>query len=113
MIVKRIKKLFRLSALISLRQGYFLGRNWYELMREPYLTIRELKMSRDKSQIFLISLTAFSPLFLYIILRIIYDLIRYQSLIIVTGEIFKLAIYFQAMVLAYLGYWTVKVFKEE
>ena len=113
MIKKRVKNLFRLSALISLRQGYFLGRNWYELIREPYITIKELKESRDKSQIFLISLTAFSPLFLYIFLRIIFDLIVYHSLVIVTGEVFKLAIYIQGIVLLYLGYWVIKVFSEE
>jgi hypothetical protein len=113
MIKKRVKKLFKLTALISVRQGYFLGRNWYELMREPYLTIKALRESRDKSQIFLISLTALSPLFLYVVLRIIYDLIRYRSLLIVTGEIFKLAILFQGLVLIYLGYWVFKVFQEE
>ena len=113
MIRKRIKKLFKLTSLISIRQGYFLGRNWYELMREPYLTIKDLKESRDKSQIFLISLTALTPLFLYIVLRIIYDLVRYHSLLIVTGNVFKLAILFQGLVLIYLSYWVVKVFQEE
>jgi hypothetical protein len=82
-------------------------------MREPYLTIKALRESRDKSQIFLISLTALSPLFLYVVLRIIYDLIRYRSLLIVTGEIFKLAMLFQGLVLIYLGYWVFKVFQEE
>jgi len=105
--------LFRLTALISIRQGYFLGRNWYELMREPYLTIKALRESRDKSQIFLIGLTALTPLFLYVILRIIYDLIKYHSLLVVTGEVFKLAVLFQGLVLIYLGYWVVKVFQEE
>jgi len=112
MIKKRVKNLFKLTALLSIRQGYFLGRNWYELMREPYVTIKELKESRDKSQIFLISLTALTPLFLYVFLRIIYDLIRYHSLVLITGEIFKLTIYFQILVLVYLGYWIVKVFRE-
>lgn len=113
MIVKRVKNLFKLSVLVGIRQGYFLGRNWYELMREPYLTIKELKESRDKSQIFLISMTAFTPLFVYVFLRIIYDLIKYHSLLIVTGEVFKLAIVFQGAVLIYLSYWIVKVFQEE
>ncbi|KKQ30348.1 MAG: hypothetical protein US68_C0003G0035 [Candidatus Shapirobacteria bacterium GW2011_GWE1_38_10] len=113
MIKKRVKNLFRLTALISVRQGYFLGRNWYELMREPYLTIKALRESRDKSQIFLISLTALAPLFLYVILRIIYDLIRYRSLLIVTGGVFKLAVFIQGLILVYLGYWVIKVFQEE
>lgn len=110
MIKKRAKNLFKLGTLIGIRQGYYLGKNWYELMREPYLTIKGLKESRDKSQILLISLTAFTPLAVYVGLRIVYDLIRYQSLIIITGEVFKLAIFVQGLVLFYLGYWTIKVF---
>jgi hypothetical protein len=82
-------------------------------MREPYLTIKDLKESRDKSQIFLISLTALTPLFVYIVARIVYDLIRYHSLLIVTGEGFKLAILIQGLILIYLGYWTVKVFQKK
>ena len=113
MIKKRIKNLFKLSALVGIRQGYFLGRNWYELMREPYLTIKALKETRDKSQIFLISLTALTPLFLYIIARIIYDLIRYHSLLIVTGKGLQLAIFVQGLILIYLGYWVVKVFQKK
>jgi len=113
MIKKRVKNLFRLSALLGLRQGYFLGRNWYELMREPYITIKELKESRDKSQIFLILLTSLTPLFFYVMGRIIYDLIRYHSLIIITGEVFKLAIFIQGLIFIYLGYWVVKVFQEK
>lgn len=113
MIRKRVKKLFKLTTLISVRQGYFLGRNWYELMREPYLTIKALKESRDKSQIFLISLTALAPLFVYIIARIIYDLIQYHSLLVVTGGVFKLAVLIQGLILIYLGYWTVKVWQEK
>ena len=112
MIRNRVKKLFKLTTLISVRQGYFLGRNWYELMREPYLTIKALKESRDKSQIFLISLTALAPLFVYIVARIIYDLIRYHSLLVITGGVFKLAVLIQSLILIYLGYWTVKVFQE-
>lgn len=113
MIKKRVKNLFRLGGLIGIRQGYFLGRNWYELMREPYLTLSSLKECRDKSQIFLISLTALTPLFLYVIGRIIYDLIRYGSLIMITGKGFQIAILAQGLILLYLGYWTIKVLKDK
>ena len=113
MIKKRVKNLFRLGGLIGIRQGYFLGRNWYELMREPYLTLNSLKESRDKSQILLISLTALTPLFLYIIGRIIYDLIRHGSLIMITGRGFQMAILMQGLILLYLGYWTIKVFEKK
>lgn len=82
-------------------------------MREPYLTLNSLKESRDKSQIFLISLTALTPLFLYIIGRIIYDLIRHGSLIMITGWGFQMAILMQGLILLYLGYWTIKVFEKK
>lgn len=113
MIKERVRNLFRLGALIGIRQGYFLGRNWYELMREPYITIKELKEKRDKSQILLISLTALTPLFLYLVSRIVYDLIRYKSLIIITGNGFKLAVLIQSLILIYLFYWVIQVFKEK
>jgi len=113
MIKKRVKNLFRLGSLIGIRQGYLLGRNWYELMREPFLTLSSLKESRDKSQIFLISLTALAPLFLYIISRIINDLIRHGSLIMITGRGFQIAILMQGLILLYLGYWTIKVMNDK
>lgn len=82
-------------------------------MSEPYLVINDLKESKDKSQIFLIGVTAFTPLFLYVILRIIYDLIRYHSIILVTGGVFRAAILVQGIILVYLGYWVIKVFQEK
>jgi len=82
-------------------------------MREPYLTLNSLKESRDKSQIFLISLTALTPLFLYIIGRIIYDLIRHGSLVMITGKGFQVAILLQGLILLYLGYWTIRVLREK
>lgn len=113
MIEKRVKKLFKLGTLLGVRQGYFLGRNLYELLREPYLTLRELREKRDKSQIFLISLTALSPLLVYLFLRIIYDLIKHGSLLLITGPIFKIIVGLEILILAYLGYWSLMVLKEK
>lgn len=77
------------------------------------MVINDLKESKDKSQIFLIGLTAFSPLFLYAFLRIIYDLVRYQSIVLVTGGVFTAAILIQGVILVYLGYWVIKVLGEK
>jgi hypothetical protein len=82
-------------------------------MREPYLTLNGLKESRDKSQIFLISLTALTPLFWYMIARVIYDLIRHGSLIMITGKGFQIALLVQGLILLYLGYWTIKVLRSK
>jgi hypothetical protein len=90
-----------------------LGRNLYELLREPYLTLKELKESRDKSQIFLISLTALSPLIWYLILRIIYDLFKHGRLILVTGPVFELVVVTEVLIFLYLIYWVLMVLREK
>ncbi len=113
MIEKRVKKLFKLGTLLGIRQGYFLGRNLYELLREPYLTLKELREKKDKSQIFLISLTALSPLLVYLFLRIIYDLIKHGSLLLITGPIFKIIVGLEILILAYLSYWSLMVLGEK
>ncbi len=113
MTEKRIKKLFKIGALIGIRQGYFLGRNLYELLREPYLTLKELRESRDKSQIFLISLTTLSPLILYLILRVIYDLIKQGSLLLVTGPLFGVIVAVEVLIFLYLTYWGLMVLREK
>ncbi len=113
MTEKRVKKLFKLGTLLSVRQGYFLGRNLYELLREPYLTLKELREKKDKSQIFLISLTALSPLLVYLFLRIIYDLIKHGSLLLITGPVFRLIVSLEVLIFAYLSYWSLIVLKEK
>ena len=113
MIEKRVKKLFKLGTLLGIRQGYFLGRNLYELLREPYLTLKELREKKDKSQIFLISLTALSPLLVYLFLRIIYDLIKHGSLLLITGPIFKIIVGLEILILSYLSYWSLMVLGEK
>jgi len=97
--------------LIAIRQAYFLGDNIYQLYYSPYLTIKKLKDSRDKSQILLILLAGLTPVILYIVGRIIWDLFRYGELMAVTGNVFVIMGLIQLVVILYLGYWTLKVFK--
>jgi len=113
MIGKRLKKLSKLSLLIGVRQIYFLGRNWYSLWYNPFLTIKEIKDKRDKSQIFLLGLTALTPAFIYILGRIIWDFVKYQRLLMMTGRVFWVAGGIQTVVLIYLGYWTLQVIKKD
>lgn len=103
----------RLGGLIGVRQGYKLTRNWYQIYYEPGLVIRELRESRDKSQIFLIVTTAMAPLFLYVIARIIYDLINYRSLILITGKGWGLVMGLETIILGYLLFWIVKIWWED
>ncbi|MCX6726777.1 MAG: hypothetical protein NTY75_03080 [Candidatus Shapirobacteria bacterium] len=109
MIKKRLINIAKISGLIGIRQTYFLGRNWYLLITNPYLTIKSIAESKDKSQIFLISLTALAPAIVYVLARIVTDLIIYGRILWMTGNVFLIAGGIQALVLAYLGYWALQV----
>ena len=111
MIVKRLKNLWKLGILISVRQLVFLGKNLYNLYYRPYLTIKKIREDGDKSQTLLICLTALTPIMFYLILRTIYDLWKYGKIIVITGNIFLAAIVIQMVLLGYLAYWTLMVVK--
>jgi len=90
-----------------------LGRNIYELYYQPYLTLKEIWDKKDKSQIFLLTITALTPAIVYVIARIIWDLVKYHRLLMVTGNVFLVAAAIQMAVLVYLGYWMLQVLKKE
>lgn len=113
MIEKRLKNIWKLSFLIGVRQLYFLGRNIYELYYQPYLTIKDIKDKRDKSQTFLIALAAITPTIIYFLARIIWDLAKYHQILPMTGKVFVVAVGIQVAVLAYLGYWTLEVLRKD
>jgi len=113
MIKKRLKKLSKLGILIGTRQFYFLGRNWYLLSYQPYLTLKDIYEKRDKSQMVLMAITALTPAIVYILARIIWDLVKYQRLLLVTGRVFVAAGVIQTIVLLYLGYWILMVIKND
>ena len=113
MIEKRLKKLWKLGILIGIRQLYLLGRNWYLLATQPYLTIKQIKDSEDKSQIFLILLSAVTPVIAYLLARIIWDLLKYQRLLMLTGNAFLGMGLIQSMIFIYLGYWVLMVIKKD
>jgi hypothetical protein len=76
------------------------------------LTIKEILAEEDKSQIFLIALATATPTIIYVVLRVIYDLLMYGRLVIVTGNVFTLALIVQATVIVYLGYWVLMVIRK-
>jgi hypothetical protein len=90
-----------------------LGRNIYNLYYSPYLTIKRIKDEGDKSQFVLVTTAALTPVIIYIILRVIYDLLKYGRMVSVTGKVFVIMGIIQAVVLLYLGYWTLQVLKKE
>ncbi|MBI2464531.1 hypothetical protein HYV64_00145 [Candidatus Shapirobacteria bacterium] len=48
----------------------------------------------------------------YVILRVIYDLLKYGRIVLVTGNVFTAAIGIQAVLLGYLAYWTFMVLRK-
>lgn len=112
MIGKRINHLLKLGILIGIRQGYKLSRNCYELIYQPEITIRELVDDFDKSQMFLLIMTALTPLFIYLILRVIWDLIAYGNIAAVFGMGLNFVLFLEALIFIYLGYFVVKVLKK-
>lgn len=112
MIKKRIKKIFKLTILIAVRQIWKLLCNLYHLIREPFVTLRLLIKERDKSQIFLITTIFLMPLIAYFMARIVWDYYRFGLIIDEVGMFFIIAIIIQIGLLLYLGYWVLKVIKK-
>ena len=112
MIEKRINHLWKLTALIGIRQGYKLGRNIYELFYQPEITIKELIDDFDKSQMVLLIATALIPLFAYLIFRVVWDLIKYGNMAALFGNGLNFVLFLEALIFVYLGYFVVKVLRK-
>jgi hypothetical protein len=110
MIKKRIKKISELIFLIIVRQVWKLLCNLYNIIEQPFLTIKKLIIKdKDKSQIFLVGVVFLIPMLAYMILRIIWDYYRYGLILKGVGMFFLIASVIQLIFLVYLGYWTMKV----
>jgi hypothetical protein len=113
MIKKRVKKIAKLTFLIGVRQIWKLLCNIYHLLTEPFLTLKRLKKTRDKSQIFLISLTAISPIILYISARVVWDFYRYKSVLPSVGKLFEVIFVMEIIIFSYLFYWVFQLIKKK
>lgn len=112
MIIKRIKKILKLTVLIAARQIWKLLCNLYNLGREPVLVIRSLIRSRDKSQIFLVGLVLLMPIISYFLARIVWDYYRYGVVVKEVGWWFGGAVMVQIGLLLYIGHWVLKSIKK-
>ena len=112
MIVKRIEKIGKLVGLIAVRQGVFLGKNLYNLVYSPFVTIREVIEKRDKSQIFLITVAVISPAAGYTAARLIWDSYWYGRLLRSIGPVFNAVFVLEAAILLYMAYWSYQVYKK-
>lgn len=105
MIKERIKRIYKLTILIAVRQIWKLAENLYRLVNQPFLTMKDLAKSKDKSQIFLITVTAVAPIIFYTVARLFWDFYRFKHILPAVGGFFKAVILIEAGVLLYLGYW--------
>jgi len=113
MIKKRVKKIFSLLGLITVRQLWKLADNLYSLITTPTVTIRKLWKYKDKSQIFLVALSVFSPILLYIGARIVWDYYRYKHTIMAGGAFFIAAGIIELIFIIYIVFWITKSSKRE
>lgn len=111
MIKKRIEKIFRLSILIFFRQVWKLVCNIYHLLNQPFLTIKTLIKEKDKSQIFLLVIMIFMPIFGYIVARIIWDIHKYGFVLNSIGMVFTATAIVETIIFGYIGYWLFRALK--
>jgi hypothetical protein len=109
MIKKRVKNIGKIGILIGIRQTYFLARNWYLLWREPEETLGKIWETKDKSQMFLVAISAWTPMIIYFLAKTSWDLIRHGRLLDMWGGTFLATMAVQLAVFGYLGYWMVKI----
>jgi hypothetical protein len=81
------------------------------LVTEPFVTLRLLIKERDKSQIFLIGMIFFMPIIVYFLARLAWDYYRYGLIVDGVGIFFTIAIFIQAGLFLYLGYWVLRIIK--
>lgn len=112
MIKKRIKKIIKLGFLIAVRQIWKLLCNLYHLVYEPFLTLKTLIKDRDKSQIFLLALTAVSPAIIYATARYFWDHYLYGELVSSVGAVFAFIVLIELLAFFYIAFWIFKVFKK-
>jgi len=112
MIKKRIKKIAKLSILVSIKQVWGLICNLYLLSYQPFLTLRTIKESRNKVQLMLIVLTAISPAMFYLTARVVWDNYKYGRILNSIGQVFLTVFVVEILIFSYLLYWSVKVMKK-
>lgn len=106
---EKIIKIMKLTFLLTLRQLWTTICNLYLLAEEPFLTIRRIKVKRDKSQVILLGMMFVSPALIYVMVRIITDWWWYRRILMAVGPVFGLIFVVQTSVLAYVLYWVYQV----
>lgn len=114
MIKKRIKKINELVFLITVRQSWKLLCNLYHMIEEPFLTFKKLIVKdKDKSQMVLVGIVFLMPLLAYYVARVVWDYYRFGLIINGVGIFFLIVSGIEFLLLAYLGYWVIKVIRSK
>jgi hypothetical protein len=82
-------------------------------MTEPYLTLKAIKDTKDKSQFVLIIISALAPVWIYMAARIVWDFIKYGRIVWLTGNVFLATGLVQVAILIYLGFFTLQVLRKD
>jgi len=111
-----IKRIAKLSFLITLKEAYFLSKNFLGLIYHPFLTLSTIKEKKDKSQTILISLALLTMFGLIpLIISLIFFLgsrIANFALLPYLNKIIFLDLYLIFLGIIsffYLAYWLIKV----
>ena len=114
MIKKRIKKISELVFLITIRQIWKLLCNFYHMIEQPFLTFKKLIVKdKDKSQMFLVGIVFLMPILAYYVARVVWDYYRFGLIINGVGMFFLIVSGIELFLLAYLGYWVIKVMRSK
>lgn len=105
-ILKRTKKVAKISILIGIREGWKLLCNLYLLTYQPFLTIRTIRAKKDRPQFLLLAMVAVSPFVSYGMARAVLDLMMYGQWRKSVGAVFEMTLLIELLILGYLGYWT-------
>ena len=109
---RKIEIIFRVGGLIAVRQLWELGCNLYQLTREPFLTLKNIKSKKDKSQTLLIMVSVLTPMYLYTVGRVGWDLHKYGKVLIYSyGPVFLMTVVLELGLFFYLAYWSWRVIR--
>lgn len=112
------QRVFKLTALITLKESYLLLKNSLGLIYHPFLTLRQIKKERDLSQVLLIGSLILTPLATSLLLTIIFIFAHkflkfnfpYGKALILFLVFFSTLFLLSGVI--YLAYWSLKTIKK-
>ncbi len=111
-LFKRTKKIAKLGILLTIREAWGAACNLYLLTYQPFLTLRTLRATKDRSQMVWVGMVALLPLMGYSLARIITDYWWYGTLLTTVGEVFMGVLVLEGAIFGYLTYWTYEVLRK-